>query len=106
VTVVAAVLDPHATNPVAQGNVFMQLLALTFTGSYPTNGDSLDLESVFKQVGLGLVYVVSGFRGYSAEYVQTSKLLKLFSSANTELGAGAYNAALTATPVNVAVWGR
>jgi hypothetical protein len=80
---------------------------LTFSGSYATGGDPLDLGILFSKIGLGAVYLVEGaFRGYEPEYDPTNKKLLLYSSANTELAAAAYSGALAATPVPVVIVGR
>jgi hypothetical protein len=80
---------------------------LTFSGSYSTNGDSLPAATLAKRIPVaGVVREViplnANLRGNTAEYVLATGLLKLFSAANTEVAAAAYNAALTASPVPVA----
>lgn len=80
---------------------------LTFTGSYATGGDAtLNLEAIFKRIGLGMVLFISPVRGNTAEWDPTNDKLKLYASANTEVAAAAYNAALTASPVPVLIIGR
>jgi hypothetical protein len=93
-----------AANVVALASGFYLLAGtLTFSGSYATGGDALDLGLKNPQVGRARMAVVVGqLRGNIAEYDPTNKKLKLYSSANTELTAAAYNAALTATPVPIA----
>ena len=76
---------------------------LTFSGSYATGGDTLDLGKLIAQVSRARHVIVFGdIRGNGGEYDVTNKKLKLWASANTEVAAAAYNAALTATPVPVA----
>jgi hypothetical protein len=83
---------------------------LTFSGSYATGGDSLSAASLAKRIPTaGIVreiIPIGTLRGNSMEYILATGLLKLFSTANTEVAAAAYNAALTATPVPVAFWVR
>lgn len=87
------------------GSIKALVGTLTFSGSYATGGDSLDLGALFKRSGLGKIFGVTGFRGYSAEYDPTAKKLKLYSAANTEHAAAAYNAALTGSAVPVVIFG-
>jgi hypothetical protein len=80
---------------------------LTFTGSYATGGDALDLSLYFKRIGVGKgIRFVSDIRGNDPEYDEANKKLKLYASANTEVAAAAYNAAILASPVPVLVVGR
>lgn len=88
------------------GDLWLVFLNLTFSGSYSTGGDSIDFSTYAKEAGgrgSNAVVLNSGIRGYTAEYDNTNKKLKLFSSVNTELAAGAYNAALTGSVFEVAV---
>jgi len=107
----AVTFTPSTVADAASEHIIGDLKALTgtltFSGSYATGGDSLDLAAILKRTGLGKVYViVGGIRGHTAEFDETNKKLKLYSSANTELAAGAYNAALTASPVPIMIIGR
>lgn len=83
---------------------------LTFSGSYATNGDVLTAATLAKRIPTaGIVrevLPVGTLRGNTMEYILATGLLKMFSTANTEVVAGAYNAALTATPVPCAFWVR
>lgn len=89
------------------GSLLVLAGTLTFSGSYATGGDALDLNRVFKRIGLGMVLgIVTSVRGNEAEYDSTNAKLKLYASANTEVAAAAYNAALTASPVPVIIIGR
>lgn len=89
------------------GSLFCLVGTFTFSGSYATGGDAtLNLENIFKRIGLGRVYFISPVRGNTAEWDPTNDKLKLYGSANTEVAAAAYNAALTASPVPVMILGR
>jgi hypothetical protein len=86
------------------GDMVVLVGTVTFSGSYATGGDALDLTQYYKgqAAGRSIIPISPDVRGNGIEYDLTNKKLKLFSSANTELAAGAYNAALTATPVPIA----
>lgn len=86
------------TTPVqAMGSLWSAFFGLVFSGSYTTGGEAWDPTPQFPEgIGNILVVDVSGSAGYGFEYDKVNKKLKLFSAANTELAAGAYNAALTA----------
>lgn len=89
------------------GSLLFLAGTLTFSGSYATGGDALDLGRIFKRIGLGMVLgIATSIRGNEAEYDSVNAKLKLYASANTEVAAAAYNAALTASPVPVIVIGR
>lgn len=92
------------------GSVLGLLGTITFSGSYATNGDVFTtgktLEDRLKRIGLGKVLYVCPVRGYGLEWDATAKKLKVYSSAGTELAAGAYPAALTATAPQVLILGR
>lgn len=89
------------------GDLLVLVGTLTFSGSYATGGDAtLNLETVFKRIGLGTVFHITPLRGNTAEWDPVADKLKLYASANTEVAAAAYNAALTASPVPVMIWGR
>jgi hypothetical protein len=89
------------------GSLLFLVGTFTFSGSYSTGGEATDLSRVFKRIGLGMVLgIPSPIRGHHAEYDATNNKIKLYSSANTEHAAAAYNAALTASPVPVFIVGR
>ena len=92
-----ALVEPGSAAPVsAQGDMYMVFLNLAFSGSYATGGDAFDPTPFFPGgVSQILCVDLNGIAGYGFEYDKTNKKLKLFSSSNTELAAGAYNAALT-----------
>jgi hypothetical protein len=105
----AIVFTPDAVPGQIQkmGSLFCLVGTFTFSGSYATGGDAtLNLETIFKRIGLGRVYFISPVRGNSAEWDSANDKLKLYASANTEVAAAAYNAALTASPVPVIIIGR
>lgn len=84
---------------------------LTFSGSYATGGDTLAAAALVKRIPTAgvvreVVPINANYRGNTAEYILATGLLKLFASANTEVAAAAYNAALTATPVPAAFYVR
>lgn len=87
----------------AVGDLWLLEGTLTFSGSYATGGDSLDVQKLVKESGgFGQVLaVLGGIRGHQGEYDNTNKKLKLYASANTEHAAAAYNAALTGSVVPV-----
>jgi hypothetical protein len=89
---------PGPANPVsAVGDFWSVFLTLTFSGSYVTGGDAFD-PTVFFPGGATttvLLVDVAGGAGTSFEYDKVNKKLKAFSASNTEVTAGAYNAALT-----------
>jgi hypothetical protein len=88
------------------GDLYALVGTFTFSGSYATGGDTLDLASIFKRTGDGrIVRVVSGVRGYDCEYNPTTKKILLY-NAGAELAAAAYPAGLTASPVPVQITGK
>lgn len=91
----------------SMGSMFVLVGTLTFSGSYATGGDSLDLGYYFRKVGAGRsIIITTTCRGNEAEYDETNKKIKLWGAANTEVAAAAYNAALTASPVPCIIIGR
>lgn len=97
-TIVATpIATPGDATPVqAIGNMYQCFLQLTFSGNYSTGGDAFDPTPFFPEGIGGIICVdMNGIAGYGYEYDKVNKKLKLFGAANTELVAGAYNAALT-----------
>lgn len=91
----------------SMGDFFVLIGTFTFSGSYATGGDSLDLGLAFRKIGAGRsVIVTTTARGNEVEYDEVNKKLKLWGAANTEVAAAAYNAALTASPVPCMIIGR
>ncbi|SRR6266404_2889863 len=96
-------------------NQFQITVGLTFTGNYPTGGDTVDLTSIIgasDDVGVAVfsalpIYVDPALGGgFGGEFIPGSGLnnckLKVFSAPGTELAAGGYaaNAALLAASLN------
>jgi hypothetical protein len=94
------------------------VIALTFSGSYSTGGDTLNFTTmtnpsfvananVAKIPSVADVVFQNGAGGYDFDFVPGTTLanskIKIFSAANTELAAGAYNAALTGDTLNVEI---
>jgi hypothetical protein len=80
------------------GDLWTFFVTLTFTGSYVTNGDALDFTPFLQGPAAGTTVIavdVAGGAGNTFEYDKVNKKLKAFSTANTELTAAAYNAAIT-----------
>ncbi len=81
---------------------------LTLSGSYAAGGDSVDLTKLFGSGGsLRRVVSVGAPRGLNLEYDKTNKKIKVFildvtGNAVTEHTAAAYDADLTASPIDVA----
>lgn len=91
-----------ATNVALAGGWYLVAGTLTFSGSYATGGETLNIVKLIAQASRARQVIVHGnFRGNDAEYDLTNSKLKLFSAANTELAAAAYNAAITASPIRV-----
>lgn len=89
------------------GDLLVLAGTFTFSGSYATGGDTTpNLENMFKRIGLGMVLHITPVRGHTLEWDATNDKIKMYASANTEVAAAAYNAALTASPAPVMIWGR
>jgi hypothetical protein len=95
-------------SPIAvAGGVWMLFGTLTFSGSYPANGDPLDLTKYVPAMGtVRQVIVLGQIRGFTAEYdVVNKKLLLYVATAVTPTTAvhatAAYHALFTASPVPV-----
>src|SRR5882724_8265216 len=99
----------------AVGNQLRVGVALTFSGSYPTGGDTIDLTTIIGQAhGVGIAVFnalpinndVALGGGIDGEFLPGSALnngkLKLFTTGGTELAAGTYaaNAALLLASLN------
>jgi hypothetical protein len=93
----------QAAQPIALSGGYWDLIGtLTFSGSYATGGDTLDLTPYFPAgKTIRECIPLCDARGNSLEYDLTNKKLKVYASANTEAAAAAYNAALTASVVPV-----
>jgi hypothetical protein len=93
-----------SASPIANaGGTWFLFGTLTFSGSYATGGDALNLKQFLPQMStMRQAIPLGNARGNGLEYDPVNAKLKVFASANTEAAAAAYNAALTATPVPVA----
>ena len=95
-------------------NLFYAIGTLTFSGSYPTGGDTLDFTTVASQLPSDqLIQVFADSQNGNAGYyvpVQGSALnnwkLKCFSGGGTELTAGAYPASVTTDVVQITITAR
>lgn len=103
--------DPSGAgaNPIAiAGGVWMLFGTLTFSGSYATGGDSLDLLKRLAMLStIRQVIAIGQPRGFTVEYDKTAKKLLVHvataaTPAGAEHAAAAYLALLTATPVPIA----
>lgn len=99
-----------SASPIAvAGGVWLLFGALTFSGSYSTGGDTLDLTKYFPAMGTirQVVPLSDGIKGFTMDYDLTNKKLRLFvatavTPAAAEHAAAAYLALLTAAPVPAA----
>src|SRR4051812_20126695 len=98
--------DPRGSgaSPIAlAGGVWMLFGTLTFSGSYATNGDALDLSKFVQAMGtVRQVIPIASAKGVTFTYDSTNKKLLVWTApvanAPTEHTAAAYNAALTGAP--------
>ena len=95
-------------------NLFYAIGTLTFSGNYPTGGDTLDFTTVADKLPSTQIIQVfadsqNGNGGYYVP-VQGSALnnwkLKCFNGGGTELSAGAYPASVTSDIVQVTITAR
>ncbi|HYL82791.1 MAG TPA: hypothetical protein VE263_01035 [Candidatus Angelobacter sp.] len=95
-------------------NLFYAIGALTFSGNYPTGGDTLDFTTVADKLPSDqLIQVFADSQNGNAGYyvpVQGSALnnwkLKAFTGGGTELSAGAYPASVTSDIVQLTITAR
>ena len=95
-------------------NLFYAIGALTFSGNYPTGGDTLDFTTVADKLPSDqLIQVFADSQNGNAGYyvpVQGSALnnwkLKAFSGGGTELSAGAYPSSVTSDIVQLTITAR
>ena len=106
-------LAPNNVDSSASNFVYA-IATLTFSGSYPTGGDTLDFTQVADKVPSDQVVQVfaesqNGNSGYYIA-VQGSAInnwkLKAFSGGGTELTAGAYPASVTTDIVQLSITAR
>lgn len=98
------------------GDLQVLVGTLTFSGSYAVGGEvpsvasppgGTGLKQLFRQFGVGeVIQIVASVRGNDAEYDNANDKVKIYTAANTEHTAVAYNAALTGSPVPCTVYGR
>jgi hypothetical protein len=95
-------------------NLVYAIGTLTFTGSYATNGDTLDLTTVAEKLSSSQVVqiVADSLNGNGMYYVAVvgsalnNHKLKVFSAGGTELSAAAYPAGVTGDTVQVRIIAR
>ena len=95
-------------------NFIYALATLTFSGNYPTGGDTLDFTTVADKLASDqLVQVFADSQNGNSGYyvpVQGTALnnwkLKAFVGGGTEISAGAYPAGVTADIVQLAITAR
>jgi hypothetical protein len=95
-------------------NLFYAIGTLTFSGSYPTGGDTMDFTTVADKLPSDQIIQVfaDSQNGNSGYYVPVQGTafnnwkLKAFSGGGTELTAGAYPASVTTDIVQVTITAR
>ncbi|HVO57952.1 MAG TPA: hypothetical protein VMT51_09685 [Dongiaceae bacterium] len=95
-------------------NFVYAVATLTFTGSYPTGGDTLDFTTVADKLpSTQIVQVFAESQNGNSGYyipVQGSALnnwkLKAFAGGGTEITAGAYPASVTSDVVQISITAR
>ena len=106
-------LTPNNVDSSASNFVYA-IATLTFTGSYPTGGDTLDFTTVADKLPSTQIIQVfaesqNGNSGYYIA-VQGSAMnnwkLKAFSGGGTEITAGAYPASVTTDIVQLSITAR
>ena len=104
-----------AQNVDASGrNLVYAIGTLTFTGSYATNGDTLDLSAVSEKLSSSQIVqiVVDSLNGNNMYYVAVvgnalnNHKIKAFSAGGTEISAGAYPGGVTGDTVQVRITAR
>lgn len=101
----AATINPRFPRGLMIGNMLALFGTIAATGSYATNGDTLDLGPVALGTGLSnkqpIFVFIFGVSGFDYEYDLANKKCRVRTgsaaqSALTELNAGAYPAGITA----------
>jgi hypothetical protein len=95
-------------------NLFYAIGSLTFSGNYPTGGDTMDFTTVADKLpSTQIIQVFADSQNGNAGYyvpVQGSALnnwkLKAFTGGGTEVSAGAYPASVTTDIVQVTITAR
>jgi hypothetical protein len=99
----------------ASGRNFVYAIGmLTFTGSYPTGGDTLDLTPVSDKLSSSQIVqiVADSVNGNGMYYVAivgsalNNHKIKVFSAGGVELTAGAYTGTVTTDTVQVRITAR
>jgi hypothetical protein len=95
-------------------NFIYAIATLTFTGNYPTGGDTLDFTTVADRLPTDTIVQAfaesqNGNPGYYVPVIGTAMnnwKLKCFVAGGAEVGAGAYPAGVTTDVVQLSVTGR
>ena len=95
-------------------NLVYAIGTLTFSGSYPTGGDTLDLTPVADKLSSSQIVqiVIDSLNGNNTYYVAVlgnalnNHKVKVFSPGGTELSAGAYPGDITGDTVQVRIIAR
>jgi hypothetical protein len=95
-------------------NLVYAIGTLTFTGSYPTGGDTLDLTTVSDKLSSSQIVqiVIDSLNGNNMYYVAVvgsalnNHKIKAFSAGGTEIAAGAYPGGVTGDTVQVRITAR
>jgi hypothetical protein len=95
-------------------NLVYAIGTLTFTGSYPTGGDTLDLTTVSEKLSSSQIVqiVADSLNGNNMYYVAVvgsalnNHKLKVFSAGGVELTAGAYSGTVTGDTVQIRITAR
>jgi hypothetical protein len=95
-------------------NLVTAVGTLTFTGSYTSSGDTLDLTTVADKLSSSQIVqiVANSLNGNAMYYVivlgsaLNNHKLKVFSAGDTEISAGAYPAGVTSDTVQVRIIAR
>lgn len=96
-----------ALNVALASGVYLITGALTFSGSYSTGGEGLDLSKYIGQGGtIRHAVALNDVRGYSIEYDKANKKIKLWvpnptGPATAEHGAASYDSDVTASAIDV-----
>lgn len=102
-------LGEQVVSPHVAGDLIFALREITFSGTYPTGGETLDFTSTIKRgsgIGKTIMVIPEGKAGYEFEWDRANSKLKVNTTAATELAAAAYPAGLTAGTLRVLVIGR
>jgi hypothetical protein len=95
-------------------NLVYAIGTLTFSGSYSTGGDTLDLTSISEKLSSSQIVqiVIDSLNGNNMYYVAVvgnalnNHKIKIFSAGGTEVSAGAYPGGVTGDTVQVRITAR